>query len=104
MKFVHYTFEDSTPNVPHFEINAFDGDEWAGHYQRRGDWIENVIVNEKMRGKGICKKMMNHAIKHKKRLKLLVRNDNEGAKRCYTSVGFKRKVIVDDMMLMTYGV
>ena len=35
MKFVHYTFDNSTSEVPHFEINAFVGDEWAGHYQRR---------------------------------------------------------------------
>lgn len=36
MKFVHYTFNDSTSEVTHFEINALVGDEWAGHYQRRG--------------------------------------------------------------------
>ena len=103
MKFVHYTLEDSTSSVPHFEINAFEGEQWAGHYQRRGDWIENVFVNEEMRGKGICKKMMRHAIKQKKRLKLFVKNDNEGAKKCYTSVGFKPGIIVEDMTLMTYS-
>lgn len=66
MKFVHYTFEDSTSSVPRFEINAFDGDVWVGHCQRRGEWIENVFVCEKMRCKGMCKKLMKHAIKQKK--------------------------------------
>ena len=103
MKFVHYTFKDSTPRVPHFEINAFDGEDWVGHYQRRGEWIENVFVCEKMRCKGMCKKLMRHAIKQKKRLRLLVRNENEGAIRCYLSVGFKPRTVIEDMTEMTYG-
>jgi len=102
MKFVHYTFDNSTSEVPHFEINAFVGDEWAGHYQRRRDWIENVFVNEEMRGKGVCKKMMRHAIKHKKHLILLVKNDNDGARRCYLAVGFKPIATIEDMTFMTY--
>lgn len=56
MKFVLYIFKDSTPRVPHFEINAFDGEDWVGHYQCNRDWIENVFVNEDMRKRGICKK------------------------------------------------
>lgn len=103
MKFVHFTFEDSTARVPHFEINAFIENEWAGHYQRNGEWIENVFVNEDMRGKGICKKMMMHAISQKKQLRLFVRNDNLGAQRCYESVGFIPRTVIDDMTEMVYG-
>lgn len=103
MKFVHFTFEDSTPRIPHFEINAFVGNQWAGHYQRNGEWIENVFVNEEMRGMGICKKMMKHAISQKKQLRLFVRNDNPGAIKCYLSVGFKPRTVIEDMTEMTYG-
>lgn len=104
MKFVYWTFEDSTPEIPHFEINVFFGDKWAGHYQRRGEWIENVFVNEDMRGKGVCKEMMRHAIKNEKQLRLFVRNDNYGAIRCYKSVGFKPRTTIEDMVLMTYDI
>jgi len=60
------------------------------------------FVNEEMRGKGVCKKMMRHAIKHKKHLILLVKNDNDGARRCYLAVGFKPIATIEDMTLMAY--
>tara|TARA_B100000035_G_C20775222_1_gene454419 strand:- start:271 stop:585 length:315 start_codon:yes stop_codon:yes gene_type:complete len=103
MNFVHYTFKDSTPRVPHFEINALIGKEWVGHYQRRGEWIENVFVREDMRRRGICKKMMMHAISQKKQLRLFVRNNNLEAQHSYKSVGFVPRAVVDDMTEMVVG-
>ena len=103
MNFVRDTFKNSTPSVPHFEINAFIGNEWVGHYQRNGEWIENVFVREDMRRRGICKKMMMHAISQKKQLRLFVRNNNLEAQRCYRSVGFVPRTGIDDMTEMVYG-
>lgn len=49
-------------------------------------------------------KMMRHAIKNEKQLRLLVRNDNYGAIRCYESVGFKPKTTIGDMIEMRYDI
>ena len=96
MEFRFWHFE-STDDEPHYEVNGFLDGEWAGHYQRRGPWIENVFVSDEMRGKGICKKLMMHAIsKRDETLKLTVLPDNEPAKRCYASVGFQVVGKTDD--------
>ena len=89
MEFVHFTFDDSSRGMPHFEVNAFYEGRWVGHYQRRGDWIHNVFVADEMRGRGMCQKMLRHAIKQKKKLRLLVMADNIAAQRCYSKLGFK---------------
>ena len=88
MKFVHYTFPDSTSAVPHFEVNAFQGDVWVGHYQRRGRWLENVFVPPQQRGRGACAALVRHAVAARKGLRLLVRHDNAAARACYARAGF----------------
>lgn len=100
MEFVHFTFPDSSRSLPHFEVNAFYDGQWIGHYQRRGDWIHNVFIDGEMRGRGMCQKMLHHAIKHKKRLRLLVLPDNIAAQRCYSKLGFKEVGIRDGMIEM----
>jgi hypothetical protein len=40
---------------------------------------------------------MMHAISQKKQLRLFVRNDNPGARRCYESVGLKPRTVTKDM-------
>lgn len=42
-----------------------------------------------MRGKGYCKKIVNHAVKRKKNLYLDVDPDNLAAIKCYKNYGFK---------------
>ena len=88
MRFVHYTFPDSSRAQPHFEVNAFRGDTWLGHYQRRGRWLENVFVPPEQRGRGVCAALVRHAVAARKGLRLLVWEDNTAARRCYTRVGF----------------
>ena len=90
MKFVHTTLDDSKPGCPHFEVNAFENDEWVGNYQRRGDWIEQVFVAENMRGRGICGKMLRHAKSKKKYLRLEVLANNNVAQHCYKKAKFKQ--------------
>ena len=89
MKCKRFTEEDSTKNVPHYEINCFDDTgEWLGHYQIKGHWLEQVFVSKKMRNKGICKKLVKNAVSRKKNLKLIVKPNNTSAIKCYESVGF----------------
>jgi hypothetical protein len=99
MMFVHYTFKDSTPRVPHFEINVFIGNEWVGHYPRNGEWIEN----EHMHGRCICKKNDDACNFTKEAATLFGRNNNQVAQHCYESVGFKPRTVIEDMTEMVYG-
>lgn len=101
MEFVRYNFNNSTRSVPHFEMNAFYKNKWVGHYQRRGNLIENVFIVQEMRGKGMCQMMLRHAINTKKHLRLKVLENNKAAKHCYTKLGFKevgRKDGIIDML------
>lgn len=101
MEFTHFTFEDSSKKVPHFAVNAFYKGNWVGHYERHGDWIYDVYITNEMRGKGMCQKMLRHALKQKKHLRLQVLENNPAAQRCYSKLGFKeisRKNGVIDMV------
>ena len=63
-------------------------DEFAGHYQINGMELQNVYIMPKFRGKGFCKKLVQHATLRKKHLHLWVKYDNLVAKKCYKGVGF----------------
>lgn len=90
IKFIKFTEKDSTKSIPHYEINAFDKlNNHIGHYQIRGLWLENVYINPEQRNKGYCKLLVNHAISRKKKLKLIVKNNNNVAINCYKKCGFK---------------
>lgn len=89
MEYVRFNYNDTTHRVPHFEMNAFYKGKWIGHYQRRGDLIENVFIVQEMRGKGMCQMMLRHEIKQKKHLRIQVLESNLAAKRCYMKLGFK---------------
>jgi len=67
MKAVHYKEKDSTKNKPHYTFSFFDDkDNYIGSYTINGYYIYNIFVDQKMRGKGYCKKIVEHAIKRKK--------------------------------------
>ena len=57
-------------------------------------WIEDVVVEEKARGKGVGKKLMNHALEEAaefgaKSVDLTSRPTREAANQLYQSIGFK---------------
>ena len=103
MRFVHYTYPDSTSRTPHFEVNAFlDDGTWLGHYPRRGGWLENVFVAPDQRSKGVCALLVRHAINRKRGLRLHVRDTNTAARRCYTRAGFQPVSNHNGMIVMKH--
>lgn len=97
MEFTRFNFG----NAPeHYEINAFIDNKWVGHYQKRDDWIENVYINEKMRGRGLCTKLMEHATNGKDNLRVAVNPENIPAIYCYRAVGFKELTTIDGLTIM----
>ena len=88
--FTRFTLPRHTTRVPSYEVDYFVDGEWAGHYHRHKKWIVNVFVAEESRGKGICQRMMAHAIKEAGRRILWIQayRNNPAAIACYKKVGF----------------
>ena len=84
----------------HFEVNGFYKGEWVGHYQRRGDWIENVYIPEKKRGMGLCAKLLSHATWGEDNLRVAVNPENIPARKCYKAAGFKELTTIDGLTIM----
>ncbi|MDB0030998.1 GNAT family N-acetyltransferase [Opitutales bacterium] len=59
-------------------------------------WIEDVVVDERARGKGVGKELMNHALNVAKELgaksaDLTSRPSREAANKLYQAIGFERR-------------
>jgi len=59
-------------------------------------WIEDVVVDERARGKGVGKELMNHALSVAKELgaksaDLTSRPSREAANKLYQAIGFERR-------------
>ena len=62
----------------------------------RKAWIEDVVVDERARGKGVGKELMNHALNVAKELgaksaDLTSRPSREAANKLYQAIGFERR-------------
>ena len=95
METYHYTNSDSTKSTPHYTISFTKNGDYIGEYSIMGRYLYNVHISDVYRGKGLCKKIVNHAINRKKNLYLDVDPDNIPAIKCYKSCGFifKKKLI-----------
>ena len=53
-----------------------------------GRYLYNIYISPDFRGKGLCRKIVEHAVNRKKNLYLDVDPDNITAIKCYKKCGF----------------
>ena len=103
--FARVTLPGHTTRIPKYEVDYFVDGVWAGHYHRYRKWVVNVFVAEGSRGKGICQRMIAHAVKEagKRIVWIQAYRNNPAAIACYKKIGFveTKKSLRDQKSLVT---
>lgn len=99
---INLNYNESSKISPFYPMTLVDDDDIIGHLILRNPTEDKsvirlgfIIVDNNLRGKGYGKKLLEFGIKYAKEelkaktINLGVFKNNEGAYKCYTSMGFK---------------